>query len=211
MSDTLDRLRKLLALANDSHSPESQTARKLYERLLERYDLSAEAVEGGEASWHTFRYKRGDKMIVARIVHHFEWPAEVGDRRQTIRVHCTRDELTMLRDLYAHAKGISDRLMRDLRRQHKSFVLGYLDRAFPMQSINLPCPRCGETHYNFSPRHARYICGACGHASRKVNMVDTDRAAYLDGVRHGGLALTANRLAGGEKPVVVFIDDRGAE
>jgi len=205
--NSIRKLRRLLALANDSDSPESRTAMRLYEKLIAKWEISPDAVDGGTPTWHTIRHTRGDKLILARIIGHFGWHGRTRrGKRLRIEVLCTKPEFQMLRDLYAHARGVAQAERNRLARMHASFVSGYLDRAFPLQWTNLPCPRCGQPYYNYSDQRGRFICGKCGHRSRKLKQIGGDRAAYLAGLRRGTTALTGNRLPKNHHPHVACVD-----
>ncbi len=194
MSDLRDRLRKLLALARDSDSAESQTAQRLYENLLAGSGLTAADVDDEAVDVHRLHIPPGTRVILSAICASLgvDWgfvqePVPRRGKSRKIRwlripaVRCTRRQAEVICEMHNFSSAVYLRKKRQAQAEVRGYLAGHLHGMYPTEKRPPECPKCKARKMGWSGRDRRWICLACGYRGPQLEPVDMD--AYLQGVR----------------------------
>jgi hypothetical protein len=160
---------------------EQQAAKKMLDKLCEKYDLNMEDLEEKKKRW--FKYNRTAKFIALKIGFHLGlsmWEYKRGGFG--IEIECTAMEWELFNTLYQSVNKMYMRKKAEYHRMLQSEMKGYLDSTYPTAAPK--CPNCGTEKLSYNDGYIK--CCLCSY-TKKIQYAkdDTDRESYMKGKRGG--------------------------
>jgi len=124
-ADFLARIKKLLTLAEHNDSPESQTARRLFEKQIAKHGLTEEQVRNATRERRQVHVKRGCEIIAVRVAHALGialYQSQAGTRTLW-RIQSTCTERDTFCELLAYSVAIRARKRKELAAERGRFIL----------------------------------------------------------------------------------------
>jgi hypothetical protein len=181
MSAIIQKLQKLLALAEGGEEHEAKTARAMFKALLEKYKLNEDdvrATQKGKVNFRCRNWRVGGRIATALGLS--LWGRRKS-RGSAAWIEGTRQETDIFFLLYYASERLIIAKRKEFALALKSYTIGYLNSNYPPSDKNLMCPKCGKPAFDYRDDEERFICRDCGHRSRKSPSANIDPKAYWQG------------------------------
>jgi len=190
------RARGILAHIKRNSGPEAETARAIYERFLQMYDLDPDLIDEATRKRFRLKCKGGTRWMALHIGQSLGLLDDMnfGRKSTVLYVECTNAEFSLLSTLYACVVELQSARLARARMEVKSYVMGYMEAAHPLQTSDLKCQRCGKQACSLDEEQQRYVCSACGYRARKQPRHRVDPDALDEGIRDGRKKLPQLKL-----------------
>jgi hypothetical protein len=186
--DILRKLQKLQSMIKGGTENEALNAARIYDRLIEKYDVSIDELETRErrkfpCTAETFRYMAHICNFLGLSVY-----STRGKAKPPLWVDATQAEMMLVADISSVVIGMLKEQKRAARLRVNSYMLGFIAATYPVSDENPKCPTC-ETVTKYSGNDRRYYCERCGWIGKKLKQRKIDAESYFSGKTESGTLL----------------------
>jgi len=186
--DILMKLQKLQSMIKGGTMNEALNASRIYDRLIEKYDISIEALETRErckfpCTAETFRYMAHICNFLGLSVY-----STRGKAKPPLWVEATQAEMMLITDLSRVVIGMLKEQKKAAKVRVDSYMLGFIAATYPVSYENPKCSMC-ETVTRYSSDDRRYYCDHCGWIGKKLKQRNVDAESYFSGRTESGTLL----------------------
>jgi ribosomal protein S27AE len=189
---TIRRIQKLVMFAERAGGSEANNARNILAKLLEKYDVSIEALQERFDHQIAVDHRMVDatvQLVTSMGLSIFSRPKNKGGHWYSVRA--SDAEYKAFEALFADLKAMFRQRLNAAILEAAGYVYGYAMKCYPAPDSEdrdpTPCPHCDAAMVYDDDR---WVCPECGYKGRKSRRRGADMNAARQGFKDGARKLT---------------------
>lgn len=178
----LQKLQKLLIMSQRGTENEAENAKRLFEKLLDKYGIDENELEQKDKRELKFPYAMKDYVIHICTSLNLKTFYYTKRRKSPILVESTETEFNLVNDLIKQVKIIYEQKKKEAQISVDSYMCGFVSTTYPISDNKVFCPKCDKEMNYFDNR---YIC-ECGYKSKKIKQREINSEEYQEGMLNSG-------------------------
>ena len=183
----LRKLQSLQSTAQRGTLNESANARRLYELLIEKYDVDES--ELSERKQRKLDCPYGMQVYAQHVcaflglgVYSYTFR-----KKSPLLVESTEQEFALLKDLLRQVEVVFKWQKKEAKIRIDSYLHGFVSAAYPVVDKDPLCPKC-EAVLSYSEKGKRYTC-TCGYVGKRLKIRQISREDMMAGKMSSGRML----------------------
>jgi len=186
--DIVRKLQKLRVMAERATGPESENAKRLFDSLIDKYGMDADAFDAEDRKDYRVCYTREMKRWANHVG--FSLGLEMRHLKKdsgVIFVNATPTEWEVYQKALEAVKLIYFAKKAEVMAKLNGYMYGFMHTAYPYTKEEPKCPTAGcDNTLSYSKEDRRYYCPLCGYKGKKMRKFNVDLEEIVAGKRDSG-------------------------